>query len=166
MALALNRISALINPNLGNYFRCAYFGCLFSVMRSFTEIYKRNFEISCSFYKKGIDYVWTEDWTLCKQICYFLDVSGKVSSLIRFANYPYTLYNHLNASRLQPFRKTWKHVNLGKTQCWALFVISKAAFTKTAIKPKFDDTFSLKTFRAAVDQCTIRYPILESIETF
>ena len=135
-------------------------------MWSFTEIYKRNFEISCSFYKKGINYAWTEDSTLCRQICYFLYVSGKVLSLIRFANYPYTLYNQLNARRLQPFRKTWKHVNLGKTQYWALLVISKASFTKTAIKRKFDDRFSLKTFSAAVDHCTIRCPILESIEKF
>ena len=36
---------------------------------------------------------------ICRQICYFLDVSGKVLSLTRFANDPYTLYNRLNASR-------------------------------------------------------------------
>ena len=77
-----------------------------------------------------------------EKIFYFLDVSGKVLSLTRFANYPNTLYNQLNESRLQAFRKTWKHVNLGKTQCWALFVISKATLTKTAIKPKFDNKFS------------------------
>ena len=55
--------------------------------------------------------------------------------LIRFANGPYTLYN-------------W-----GKTQHrdWAFFfVISKATFKKTAIKPKFDDWFSLQNFSAAM----------------
>ena len=41
-----------------------------------------------------------------EKIFYFLDVSGKVLSLTRFANYPNTLYNQLNESRLQPFRKT------------------------------------------------------------
>ena len=37
---------------------------------------------------------------------------------------------------------------------------------KTAIKRKFDDRFSLKTFSAAVDHCIIRCPILESFEKF
>ena len=32
-----------------------------------------------------------------------LDVFGKVISLIRFANDPYTLYNQLNPSRLARF---------------------------------------------------------------
>ena len=41
-----------------------------------------------------------------RQICYFLHVSGKLLSLIRFANEPYTLYNRQNASRLARFRKT------------------------------------------------------------
>ena len=85
----------------------------------------------------------TYAWTLCTQICHFLDVSGKVLSLICFANDPCTLYNQLNASRLTPYRKTWKHVNRGKTQCWAHFLISTATFRKTAIKLKFDDRFSL-----------------------
>ena len=86
----------------------------------------------------------------------FFDVSGKVLSLIRFANDPYTRLNRINASRFAPFRKTRKHVNRGQTQCWALFVISKATFTKTAIKPHLDDRFSLKNFDAAIDQCTIK----------
>ena len=86
----------------------------------------------------------------------FFDVSGKVLSLIRFANDPYTRLNRINASRFAPFRKTRKHVNRGQTQCWALFVISKATFTKTAIKPNLDDRFSLKNFDAAIDQCTIK----------
>ena len=81
----------------------------------------------------------------------FFDVSGKVLSLIRFANDPYTRLNRINASRFAPFRKTRKHVNRGQTQCWALFVISKATFTKTAIKPNLDDRFSLKNFDAAID---------------
>ena len=100
-----------------------------------------------------------------------------VSQLIRFANYPYTFYNQLNQEKVKVypllangswrvFEKTWKHVNPGKTQCWALFVISTATFTKTAIKPKFDDRFSLKNFSVAFGQCTIKSPILVSIETF
>ena len=28
--------------------------------------------------KKGINYACTEDWTKCRQICYFLDVCEKV----------------------------------------------------------------------------------------
>ena len=96
-------------------------------------------------------------------ICYFWDDYGKVLSLTRFANDPFTLYNQLNAGRLTRIRKRWKSVNLGKTQCWALFVISKATFTKTAIKPKFDDRFSLKI---SVIQCTIKCPIFMSIVTF
>ena len=44
-------------------------------------------------------------------ICYFLNVSEKFLSLIRFVNDPHTLYNRLNASRLARFRKTRKHVN-------------------------------------------------------
>ena len=62
-----------------------------SAVRSFTNIYKRNFEISCNFSKKGINCACTEDWTKCRQICYFLDVSEKVLSLIGFGNDPYTL---------------------------------------------------------------------------
>ena len=96
-------------------------------------------------------------------ICYFWDDYGKVLSLTRFANDPFTLYNQLNPCRLARIRKRWKSVNLGKTQCWALFVISKATFTKTAIKPKFDDRFSLKI---SVIQCTIKCPIFMFIVTF
>ena len=33
-------------------------------------------------------------------ICYFWDDYGKVLSLTRFANDPFTFYNQLNASRL------------------------------------------------------------------
>ena len=39
------------------------------------------------------------------------------------------------------FPNTWKCVNQGKMQCWALFVISKATFSETAIKTKFVDRF-------------------------
>ena len=95
IVLALNRILALIDLNFGNALRCGYFMCLSSVMRSFTEIYVRNFEISWNFSKRVAR---TEDWTLCRQICYFLDLSRKVLSLIRFANDPYTLHNWLNGS--------------------------------------------------------------------
>ena len=90
----------------------------------------------------------------------------KVFSPIRFVNDPHTLYNLLNASRLARFRKTWKHVNPGKTQCWVLWVILKATFTKTANKTKFVDRFSLKNFSAAIDQCTIKSSNFVSIENF
>ena len=53
---------------------------------------------------------------------------------------------------------------ISRTQCWTLFVISKATFTKTAIKLKFVDRFSLKNFRAAIDQCTIKSLNVVSIE--
>ena len=33
-----------------------------SAERSFTKIFKRNFEISWDFHKKGINYECTEDW--------------------------------------------------------------------------------------------------------
>ena len=68
--------------------------------------------------------------------------------------------------RLGWLRKTWKHTNQGKTQWWALSVISKATFTKTAIKPKFFGKFPLKFFSTAIDQCTIESPNFVSIETF
>ena len=56
----------------------------------------------------------------------------------------YTFYNRLNKSRLVQFRAK-KHENMwiSQTQCWALFVICKATFMKTVIKPKFVDGFSL-----------------------
>ena len=76
------------------------------------------------FLRKGINYAWTEDWSLCRQICYFLDVSGKTLLLTRFTNDPYKPYNQLNACRLAQFQKTQKRVNRGKMKCWALFVIS------------------------------------------
>ena len=60
-SLALNRIAALIRIFFRNAWRYLYFGCLYSVVRSFTKIYKRNFEISWNFYKKGINHAWTEE---------------------------------------------------------------------------------------------------------
>ena len=59
--------------------------------------------------------------------------------------------------KLSEFRKTRKHVNQGKNRMLrALFVISKATFTKTTITPKFTNTFSLKNFSATIiDQCSI-----------
>ena len=42
------------------------------------------------------------------------------------------------------------NVNHCKTQCWTLFVIAKATFSKTAIKPKFVDRFSLKNSTATI----------------
>ena len=52
IVLALNRISAVIGNFFGNALRYVYFGCLSSVLRSFTKIYKRNFKISLNFSKK------------------------------------------------------------------------------------------------------------------
>ena len=49
-----------------------YFGCLSSVVWSFAKIYKRNFKISWSFYKKSIIKLcmnWRLDFK-CRQICY------------------------------------------------------------------------------------------------
>ena len=54
--------------------------------------------------------------------------------------------------KLSEFRKTRKHVNQGKNRMLrALFVISKATFTKTTITPKFTNTFSLKNFSATIN---------------
>ena len=53
-----------------------------------------------------------------------------------------------------------------KQRCGALFVISKATFTKTASKPKFVDRFSFKKFSAAIDQCSLKSPNFVSIENF
>ena len=104
-------------------------------MRSFTELYKKNFEIKND-YNLRMNFMHTN---LSLFGCFW-----KVLSLICFGNDLYTLYNQLTASRLtQVYRKTWKHMNRGKTQCWAHFLISTATFRKTAIKLKFDDRFSL-----------------------
>ena len=63
-------------------------------------------------------------------------VKRRINSTLGFA-----VNNRLKASTLVQFWKTRKRVNQGKTQCWALFVISKATLTKTAIKPKFFKNF-------------------------
>ena len=73
----------------------------------------------------------------------FFEVSKKFLSLLCFANDFYTLYNRLNTSRLAWFRNNMKNMWISKMQCWALFVISKGTFTKTAIKPKLVDRFSV-----------------------
>ena len=72
----------------------------------------------------------------------------------------------LNASRLARFRNTRKRMNQGETQCWALFVISKATYTKTAIKTKFVDRFFKNFFITLTDHCTIKSPNFVSIENF
>ena len=46
----------------------------------------------------------------------------------------------------------------------SFFVFLKATFTKTAIKQKFVDGFSLKDFSAAIDQYTMKSPNFVSIE--
>ena len=169
IVLALNQIAALIGIFFRNAWRCLCFGCLSSVVWSFTKMYKRNFKISWNFYKEGINY------ELNYKINYKLKTELAAHKFATFWNFrnvfitnslrkwPHTLYNRLNASRLARLRKTRKHVNHGKTQCWALFVISKATFTKTAIKPKFGDTFPWKNFSAAIDQFTIKSPNFVSV---
>ena len=72
----------------------------------------------------------------------------------------------LNATRLARFRNTRKRMNQGETQCWALFVISKATYTKTAIKTKFVDRFFKNFFITLTDHCTIKSPNFVSIENF
>ena len=67
---------------------------------------------------------------------------------------------------LHDFEKLENIMNQGKTQCWALFVISKATFRKTAIKPKCVDRFSLKIFSVTINQCSIKPPNFVSIEIF
>ena len=92
-----NRISALIDLNVGNALRCAILlWVLFFRCAKFHRNLWEEFRDILKVLKKGINYAWTEDWTLCRQICYFLDVSGKVLSLIRLANDPYTLSESLN----------------------------------------------------------------------
>ena len=54
--------------------------------------------------------------------------------------------------------KKHENMRISKTKCRAPFVISKATFTKTAIKPKFVDRFSLKNFSATIDHCTVKFP--------
>ena len=68
------------------------------------------------------------------------------------------LYNRLKANTLARFRKTMKTHGISRTQCWTLFVISKATFTKTAFKPKFVDRFSLKKFQSC--NWSVYYQIL------
>ena len=62
-SLALNRIPALIGIFFGNALLYVYFGCLSSVVRSFTKICPRNFEIFLNLYKKSIKNARTENWT-------------------------------------------------------------------------------------------------------
>ena len=43
---------------------------------------------------------------------------------------------------------------------------SRPCFMKTAIKPKFVDRFSLRSFRTTIHQCSIKPPNFVSIEIF
>ena len=82
-----NRISALIDLNFGNALRCAILlWVLFFRCAKFHRHLWEEFRDILKVLKKGINYAWTEDWTLCKQICYFLDDSGKVLCLIHSRN--------------------------------------------------------------------------------
>ena len=165
--LALSRISALVDLNFGNALRCAYFGCLSLPFCEVSQKYMRVISRYLGqFLKKGINYAWAEDWTLCRPILLFFRYFRKVFITHSFCKWP--LYTLQSAERksLARFRKTRKRVNRGKTQCWAVLVISKATFTKTAIKWKFDDRLSFKNFSTAIDQSTLKFPIFVSIETF
>ena len=57
-------------------------------------------------------------------------------------------------------------MNQVETQCWGLFVIFKATFTKTAIKTKFVDRFFENVFSTLIDHCTVKSPNFVSIENF
>ena len=86
------------------------------------------------FYKMGINYTMNlrPDFMQTNLLlfgCFHKDFTAHL-----FCKWPLcTLYNRLNASRLVRFQKTQRHVNKGKMQCWALFVISKASFTKQGL---------------------------------
>ena len=151
MFFALNRITARIRIFSGNALRYVNFGCLPSAVQSLTKIYKRNFEITWNFYMKAIIYAYSEYWTLCKQICCLLDVSGKFLPLILSTIVPCTFSKPLAAGRLKRFRTRGKHMRQGETQCWALIAICKSTFTKTTIKSKFVDRVLLKVFRGVTD---------------
>ena len=76
------------------------------------------------------------------------------------------LYNRPKANTLARFRKTMKTCESVKRNVELFFVTFKGTLTKTAIKPKFVDIFSLKNFSAAIDQCTIKSLNFVSIENF
>ena len=67
----------------------------------------RQFEISLNFYRKGINYAWTEAGLNADKFATFWRFP-KILSLIHFANDLYTLYNWLSASRLTRFLKNMK----------------------------------------------------------
>ena len=75
--------------------------------------FHKNFELLWIFHMKATIYASTEYWTVCKQICYFLDFFGRI-------------FKPLEAGRLVRFQKTGKDMHQGKTQCWTLFAICKA----------------------------------------
>ena len=145
-------------PELWKCFTPLILSVLVFVTRNFTDTNTSNFAISSNFYKKGWNYAWTKDWDLL-----LLGWLRKGFITHSFCKWPFYTLQSAKPMWLARIRKRWKSVNLGKTQCWALFVISKATFTKTAIKPKFDDRFSLKI---SVIQCTIKCPIFMFIVTF
>ena len=158
IVLALDRISAVIGIFFGNYlcYVCCFLLCEVS-RKSITGI-SRYLWIST---KRKLCMSWRLD--LMQTNWRLFGCVRKVFITHSFCKWPFALYNRLNTSRLARFRKNMK---ISKTQCWALFVISKATFTKTAVKPQFLNRFSLKTFSAAIDQCTIKSPNFVSIENF
>ena len=128
------RLSRIPIGAFGNALHCTYIGCLSSIMQSLTEIYERNFEISWNFFKMGINYAMNlrPDFMRTNLLLSWMFPLRFYCSL--FCKWPlYTFYSRINASRLVRFWKTRRHVNKGKTQCWALFVISKATFTKQGL---------------------------------
>ena len=128
------RLSRIPIGAFGNALRCTYIGCLSSIMQSLTEIYERNFEISWKFFKMGINYAMNLRPDFMQTNLLLSGCFHKGFTAHLFCKWQlYTLYNRINASRLVRFWKTRRHVNKGKTRCWALFVISKATFTKQGL---------------------------------
>ena len=66
--------------------------------------FHKNFERLWIFYMKATIYASTAYWTVCKQICYFLDFFGSI-------------FKPLEAGRLVRFQTTGKDMHQGKTQC-------------------------------------------------
>ena len=140
--LALNRISALFGIFFWNALRYVFFAWMSFAVRSFKKIYHRNFEVSWNFYKEGINYACTGlDLMQINLLLFGCYRKGLIThSFFKWPLYTLEAFKR-KYSRRAWFRKTRKHMNQGITQYWALFVISKANFTKTAIKTKFVNKF-------------------------
>ena len=72
IVFALSLIAALMRIFSGNALRQKFW-----VLAFWCAKFHKNIEVLWNFYIKAIIYAQTEYWTLCKQICNSLDVSGK-----------------------------------------------------------------------------------------